>query len=222
MNNENHEIENELRKLGYWNDLYSKNDYFGTGQTILANDARKLIEKHSLSNILELGCGQGRDSIFFANLGCNVIATDISENAINSVEQIKQEQNLQNLQLFIHDTLMPLNFTNQKFDLVYSNLALQFFNLEQLTHIFSNIKLTMKENAFFYFSTKKSGDKYFDFGKKISDSSFEYKGITRYFFSKNELEQILQKHFSIIEFEDDSHVNPDNTTSVWWKILVKN
>ena len=61
MNNENREIENELRKLGYWNDLYSKNDYFGTGQTILANDARKLIEKHSLSNILELGCGQGRD-----------------------------------------------------------------------------------------------------------------------------------------------------------------
>ena len=63
-------------------------------------------------------------------------------------------QNLQNLQLFIHDTLMPLNFTNLKFDLVYSNLALQFFNLEQLTNILSNIKSTMKENAFFYFSTK--------------------------------------------------------------------
>ena len=29
-------IEDELKKLGYWNNLYSKNDYFGTGPTILA------------------------------------------------------------------------------------------------------------------------------------------------------------------------------------------
>jgi len=25
----------------------------------------------------------------------------------------------------------------------------------------------------------------------------------------------------IISFEEDKHVNPDNTVSVWWKILVK-
>ncbi len=46
------EIENELKKLGYWNNLYTKNDYFGTGQTILANFARDVIEKNSIKNIL--------------------------------------------------------------------------------------------------------------------------------------------------------------------------
>ncbi len=59
------EIENELKKLGYWDNLYSKNDYFGTGQTILANFAKDVIEKNSIKNMLELGCGQGRDSVFF-------------------------------------------------------------------------------------------------------------------------------------------------------------
>ena len=65
FDNNSSEIENELKKLGYWNNLYTKNDYFGTGQTILANFARDVIEKNSIKNILELGCGQGRDSIFF-------------------------------------------------------------------------------------------------------------------------------------------------------------
>ena len=83
----NSEIETELKKLGYWNDLYSKQNYFGIGPTILALEAQELIKNNSISNILELGCGQGRDSLFFANLGYNVVGTDISENAINFVKK---------------------------------------------------------------------------------------------------------------------------------------
>ena len=80
----------------------------------------------------------------------------------------------------------------------------------------------MKPNSFFLFSTKKSGDKYFNFGNKLSENSFEYNGITRFFFNKSELENILKNHFTIISFEADSHVNSDKTESVWWKILVRN
>ena len=218
----NPEIETELKKLGYWNDIYSKQNYFGTGPTILALEAHELIKNNSITNILELGCGQGRDSLFFANFGHNVIATDISENAINSVKKIKNEQNIGNLELHLHDSLNPFNFTDLKFELIYSNLALQFFNLKQLSGILSNIKKIMKPNSFFLFSTKKSGDKYFNFGNKLSENSFEYNGITRFFFNKSELENILKNHFTIISFEDDSHVNSDKTKSVWWKILVKN
>jgi SAM-dependent methyltransferase len=220
--NNNSEIETELKKLGYWNDIYSKQNYFGTGPTILALEAHELIKKNSISNILELGCGQGRDSLFFANFGYNVVGTDISKNAINFVKKIKNEQNLENLELFIHDTLNSFNFKNSDFELVYSNLALQFFDLMQLSQIFSNIKKIMKKNSFFLFSTKKSGDKYFEFGNKISENSFEYNGITRFFYNKSQLENILKNHFTIISFEDDSHINSDKTKSVWWKILVKN
>ena len=88
---DNHsETETELKKLGYWNDIYSKKNYFGTGPTILALKAQEIIKKNSVSNILELGCGQGRDSLFFTNLGCNVVGTDISENAINFVKKNKK------------------------------------------------------------------------------------------------------------------------------------
>ena len=50
--------------LDYWNSIYGKDNYFGTGPTKLANLAKTLFDD-STKNILELGCGQGRDAIFF-------------------------------------------------------------------------------------------------------------------------------------------------------------
>ena len=223
MNDENSSIiENELKKLGYWNNLYSKDDYFGTGQTILADFAKTIIEENNISTLLELGCGQGRDSLFFANFVSNVTSVDISENAINFVKKTKNERNLTNLDLFVHDIKKPLNFLDKSFDMVYSNLALQFFDINQLKEIFSNISEIMSNDSFFIFSTKKPGDKYFNFGKKISENSFQYKDITRYFFEKSEIKHLLEQNFKIISFEEDEHQNLDNTISAWWKILVKN
>ena len=170
-------VEDELKKLGYWNNLYAKNDYFGTGPTILAVYAKKILDKYSLKNILELGCGQGRDSIYFAKLGYSIVALDLSENAIKFIEKTRNDENLKNLQLITHDIQKPLNFQNSKFDMVYSNLSLQFFDLSQLSKIFSNIADIMLPDSFFLFSTKKAGDKYYNFGNKISDSAFESNGL---------------------------------------------
>ncbi len=222
MENNDSIIENELKKLGYWNNLYTKDDYFGTGQTILANLAKSIIEKHKITNILEIGCGQGRDSIFFASFMDSVTSFDISEKAIKFVEKIKNQKNLPNLDLFVHDIRKPLDPSKRKFKMVYSNLALQFFDELQLEKIFQNISKIMEKNSYFLFSTKKPGDKYHNFGTKLTNHSFEYKNITRFFFEKEKLQNILEKQFTIISFEDDSHTNPDNTVSAWWKILVTN
>ena len=71
---------------------------FITRQDLSDSQAKKLvskyediIEKNSIKNILELGCGQGRDSVFFAKLGYYIVAVDISENAIKFVEKIKKD-----------------------------------------------------------------------------------------------------------------------------------
>lgn len=45
-------------------------------------------------NILDLGCGQGRDSIFLASLGYNVTAVDISTVGINQMLEKSRSQGL--------------------------------------------------------------------------------------------------------------------------------
>ena len=220
MDEENATIEHELSKLGYWTDIYNKKNYYGTGPTKLALFAKELLEKNSLKKILELGCGQGRDCLFFANQGYDVLGFDLSQDAVSFVEECRKAENIQNLKVIVHDLMKPLDF-NSKFDLIYSNLSLQFFDLNQLETIFDNISKIMQKNSLFLFSTKKHGDKYDNFGIKINENVFEYKGIKRYFFDQDSIRSILEKKFKILIFDSDKHKNLDNTVSVWWKILVK-
>lgn len=207
--------------ISYWSDMYSKPNVFGTGPTKLAKLAHELIKDNPVTSILEIGCGQGRDALFFSGEGYSVETFDISENAIKFVNKTKDSFNLNNLNAIVHDVQETFPHSNNSFDFVYSNLALQFFDLKNLEKIFENIHRVMKKDAILLFSTKKKGDKYYDFGTKINEHAFEHKGITRYFYDKPILEQILEQKFEILKFEQDQHENPNSTTSVWWKILLK-
>ena len=212
---------NEDKQTNYWNKLYDKKNFFGTGPTKLAKYAESILQKNEINNLLEIGCGQGRDAIHFSQLGYDLNAFDISSKAIKFVDEIKNSLELTNLNFIVHDVEKMFPYSKENFDFVYSNLALQFFNLDQLQIIFKNIADVMKDNSMFLFSTKKKGDKYYEFGNKINENAFEYSGITRYFFEKSTFENILKEHFKILEFNEDSHKNLDSSVSVWWKILVQ-
>jgi len=207
--------------LNYWNTLYSKQNYFGEGPTKLAKLAEKLFKTNNVQKILEVGCGQGRDAIYFSQLGLDVSAFDISANAIKSINSVKDRMNLNKLYLFEHNVLEPLNFPEQHFDFIYSNLALQFFDLENLSKILKNLSNVMKNNSSFLLSTKKEGDKYHKTGKKINNNAYEHKGIIRYFYPIDDLKSVLSEKFDILEINSDRHENIDSSVSVWWKILLK-
>ena len=211
----------EEKIISYWSDMYSRPNVFGTGPTKLAKMANDLIHDKSIKNILEIGCGQGRDSIFFSEKGYSIETFDISENAITSVNKTKKSFNLKNLNAIVHDVTEPFPYSNNFFDFVYSNLALQFFDINSLEKIFDNINKVMKDDTTILFSTKKKGDKYYDFGTKISEDAYEHKGIIRYFYDKSVLEHMLEHQFEILSFDDDRHTNPNSTISEWWKILLK-
>ena len=207
--------------LKYWNDLYSKQNYFGTGPTKLAKIAEHVLKENQVKKILEIGCGQGRDAIHFGKLGYDVDAIDISKNAIDFITARASELNLSRVNATVHDLDDPLPYDPESFDFIYSNLALQFFEISKLESIFKDISKILKNDSLFLFSTKKEGDKYYNFGKKVNEYAFENKGIIRYFYPIDELKKSLSKSFEILSFDSDEHKNLDNTISVWWKIFLK-
>ena len=46
--------------------------------------------------VLELGCGEGRNAVYMAKLGCEVTAVDLSESAIANVK-VYPESNISNV-----------------------------------------------------------------------------------------------------------------------------
>lgn len=212
---------NNIKFLNYWNKMYEDKNVFGTGETKLARYAQELLKNYSVENMLEIGCGQGRDSIFFAQLGYKIKSFDISHNAIEFVSELKKKHELKNLEAKSHDARIPYDYPDEHFDFIYSNLALQFFDVIELRTIFRNVSKVIKKDAPFFFSSKKIGDKYHNTGTKINDYAYSFKGVIRYFYDEQTWSDILSEYFDVIKIDFDEHVNLDETKSVWWKILVK-
>jgi len=71
-----------------WDKVYSNDSaFFGKTPSDFAQKCYSDFEKYGVKRILELGCGQGRDSIFFASNGLDVHAIDSSKVAIENIYQ---------------------------------------------------------------------------------------------------------------------------------------
>ncbi len=63
--------------------------------------------------LLELGCGEGRDAFYLLNQGYNLLATDISKEAIEYAKRIQYKDSFQVLDC-LNESL------NKKFDFIYA------------------------------------------------------------------------------------------------------
>jgi len=92
-------------------------------------EVEEIIKKYKFQNknILELGCGEGRDAIYLLNNNYNVLAVDYSKEAINKCNELtnnKYVKNFKQLDL-ITDTL------DNKFNFIYSIAVLHMFVTEK-------------------------------------------------------------------------------------------
>lgn len=142
------------------------------------------------SSILELGCGEGNDSIFFAQKGHHVIAADFSDVAIH---QNSERHHHNRLNFTEQDIAQPLAFTNDSFDVVYARLSLHYFTDAQTRRIFQEIARVLKPNGRLFFMCKSTDDPLYGKGQNIEADMFELDGHVRHFFSKKYAETMIEQ-----------------------------
>jgi len=80
-----------MEKKPFWEQTYADS----TVSTFTARPTKDIQDFHRIfpanSLVLDVGCGEGRNSIFMANLGNTVDAFDISQNGINKANEISKE-----------------------------------------------------------------------------------------------------------------------------------
>ena len=79
----------------HWeNNFSNKPEMFGFEPSFSAKKALETFKKNNITNIIELGAGLGRDTIFFAQNGIYVHAIDYSLSATNIIKKRSKENNL--------------------------------------------------------------------------------------------------------------------------------
>ena len=83
----------EQKKL--WDSKYSsQTDFFGIEASDIASQSIDLFNEHSVHKVLELGCGQGRDTWYMVRAGFRVFGLDYSEVGIHQMKEKSEEHGL--------------------------------------------------------------------------------------------------------------------------------
>jgi cyclopropane fatty-acyl-phospholipid synthase-like methyltransferase len=122
---------------GIWDRVYqSDNAFFGDEQSQFATLCLKHMKSNGARNVLEMGAGHGRDTMFFASNGLEVDALEYSNMGIKIINKRARDKKLP-VKSQVFDVKKPLPFKDSCFDAVYSHMLLNMrFSLTQLFNFF--------------------------------------------------------------------------------------
>lgn len=183
---------NELDQIAYW-DEWHRNKKVPDWVTHfpLAEEVLPLLKARQAYPILDLGCGQCKDAIYFAQQEFEVYAIDFSSVALNKAKAAIEAKSISSIHLYRRDIAAPLPFEDGKFRAVYSHLGLHYFSDSATRFIFSEIYRVLQRGGLLAFNVKSVQDVRYGEGIKLGSDIYNYKGHIRHFFRKEYLMELL-------------------------------
>jgi SAM-dependent methyltransferase len=192
-----------------WDEIYSTdNSFLGDQPSVLAREAILFFERFGCKRVLELGCGQGRDAIFFARNNLEVRAYDSSKISVSQLNENARRlgfaERIKASQIDLSRELPKIE--RDAVDAVYSNLFLCMpFSDEELQKLFDFIHRILPGGGrgLHIFSIRdKNKDKSFGKGKVIGKDTFDIDGFKVRFFTKEEI-LCFANGFRTVETRED-------------------
>ena len=181
-------------------------EMFGDGPSAPARNALELLKREGRSTLLELGGGQGRDTLFFAANGFHVTMLDYSEVAVESVMAKVQAAALGNFVIAMrHDLRKPLPFRDETFDAAFSHMlyCMPITNAEA-ERLSRDVLRVLKPGGLNVFTVRHTGDPHFRTGVHRGEDMYEVGGFIVNFFDRAKVERVAQGYeiLSVDEFEE--------------------
>ena len=143
----------EKKKLiGYWN-KFSKKKIISNESTFAKFTYAKI--KNKKGKILDIGCGNGRDSFFFNKKGYDVTGIDISQKAIQKNSKKKKKK------ISFKKFDIASDKKVGKFEIIYCRFFLHTIDQYLENKLIKLIKKSKKENTLVFFEFRNFKDKIF-------------------------------------------------------------
>lgn len=172
----------------YWNKRYVTDfcDVDVIPSEFVKRTVERIKEKGDL-RILDLGCGAGRDTLYFANLGYKVTALDLSSKALSLFQ--KKPKNVE----FICEDMQNINLPANSFDVVFANLTLHYFDDKTTRKIIDNITKSLVKDGVLTFLCKSTKDPLWGVGVKVEENVYDDK-YRHHFFDKKYINELLKDY----------------------------
>jgi len=177
----------------YWDEYYKKDAAPSFPSPFAGYVANKLRTKQ---NILEIGCGNGRDSKFFSSKGHHVTGLDRSGKAI---ELCKSLYSNEPIEFFFGEVTDITKINKKKYDLIYSRFVVHAMSINEELEMLKTSYQLLNNNGQFFIECRSINDPLSNTGEVLSHTE-RIEGHYRRFIILEELKQRLIKvGFEIIE-----------------------
>jgi SAM-dependent methyltransferase len=191
----------------HWTRVLSERaDRYGVEPSAPARDAAASFAAAGVKDVLELGAGQGRDSLFLARGGFRVTALDFSGPGVAAIGDKARSEGLDGrLEPVQHDCREPLPFPDGSFDACYSHMlycmALTTAELEALSR---EVLRVLRPGGLQSYTVRTTTDPDFGRGTAHGDDRYETGGFIVHFFGRELVERLAAGYelLEVREFEE--------------------
>lgn len=186
--------------------LESKPEMFGRDPSEPARRSAAELKAAGAQRILELGGGQGRDSLFFAAEGFQVHVLDYVQAGVDAILRKAAQAGLgQRITAAQHDVRRPLPSDDAAFDACYSHMLFcMALRTSELAALSRQIFRVLRPGGLCIYTVRKTNDP--DFGRGIhrGEGLYENQGLIVHFFDRAKVEELARgwELVSIDEFEE--------------------
>lgn len=117
-------------------------DYFHQqyGLTLPHTDVVALIEEYQVApgRLLDLGCGQGRNSLYLAEQGFDVTAYELNPRMLQTIRDIIEKEGITNITVEARD-LNKIEITGE-YDLMISTVVMMFLQREAIPNLITQMQ----------------------------------------------------------------------------------
>ncbi len=178
--------------LDAWEEEYAKSDPVWKGPPLYENPFPPG------SDILELGCGNGKNLPALLKTASSVTAVDFSHNAIELCREQFTESNIS----FVESDICNLPFENESFDAVCAIHVLEHLLEKNRTQSQAEICRVLKPEGLLAVRVFSINDMRFGKGSEIEKNTFARgNGIFYHYFSNQELETMFRQ-LKLVSFEE--------------------
>ena len=184
----------------YWKKYYETNRIGEEPSQFAKYILTKYLDQTDV-HLLELGCGNGRDSIFFAENGVNVNAVDQIEDQILFLKQ--KFKSVDNLDFYCGD-FTTLNF-GESYDIIYSRFTLHSINYKEQVRVLDWAFKHLSDNGLFCIEVRGKKNELYGKGEAVADEidAYIYDQHYRRFIELGQLTNDLVRLGFKVEFAEE-------------------
>ncbi|MBU7024344.1 MAG: class I SAM-dependent methyltransferase [Theionarchaea archaeon] len=187
----------------------------------LVNNVVAEMKKRGMSDVLEIGCGKGRNCLYLAGEGLNVTGVDSDYKTLLSFQKLLREEGLSAAIACADMSALP--FVKECFDLIMFIHVLTFIKECARQQTIEEARRILRKGGIIVLVERSHKDPLYQQGVEVEKDTYTSRGITHHFFPKEELDSLLSPLKIAVMREsriiDTSHGDP-HVHGIWFCVAL--